>query len=328
MMYEVALRENASDADTYFRAAFNQLEWMIKNLDWNDPMTTKGQRMSEHMTMRAFAFFHTQYPDRAPYGLKEKVEEWTKIALSRSDNFWDFRKYDEEEWTPPGWNETGNILGFPAAAFAAMTVLDDSDLKDRMEVLAWSHFENSFGRNPTGRQFSYKGPEEVEGVDLGWYSRHKGGIGLLDELPFVFDGSPKSFHYPNHPEAGNLGWTEGWVQFNTAYNTSMAYMANYYTDISLTRPDKKNLLIRLKAPLNFRQETTDSVEVQLCNAKGDCILVKLVEEGPYSEYLSASVPTGSNEIKSNGHVLKLAKKDTLSVSYGYGYFRKRDRLDW
>jgi len=328
MMYEVALRENAPDADTYFQAAFNQLEWMIKNLDWKDPMTTKGQRMSEHMTMRAFAYFYTQYPDRAPDGLKEKVEEWTKIALSRSDNFWDFRKYDEEEWTPPGWNETGNILGFPAAAFAAMTVLDDSDLKDRMEVLAWSHFENSFGRNPTGRQFSYKGPEEVEGVDLGWYSRHKGGIGLLDELPFVFDGSPKSFHYPNHPEAGNLGWTEGWVQFNTAYNTSMAYMANYYTGISLTRPDKKNLLIRLKAPLNFRQETTDSVEVQLCNAKGDCILVKLVEEGPYSEYLSASVPTGSNEIKSNGHVLKLAKKDTLSVSYGYGYFRKKDRLDW
>jgi len=254
--------------------------------------------------------------------LKEKVIEWAKIAISRSDNFWDFRKYDEEEWTPPGWNETGNILGFPAAVFAAMTVLNDSDLKDSLEILAWSHFENAFGRNPTGRQFSYKGPEEVEGVDLGWYSRHIGGYGLLEELPFVFDGSPKSFHYPNHPEAGNLGWTEGWVQFNTAYNTSIAYMANYYTGISLEKTGK-NLLIQLKAPLNFRQETIDSLEVQLCNAKGECISVKLSEEGPYSEYLSGIVAINAKKVKGNGQVLKLGKKDTLSVSYGHGYFMKK-----
>ena len=322
MMYEVARREKAPDSEKYFEAAFNQMKWIIENLDWMDPMTTKGQRMSEHITMRAFAYFHSQFPDRAPDGLKEKVIEWAKIAISRSDNFWDFRKYDEEEWTPPGWNETGNILGFPAAVFAAMTVLNDSDLKDSLEILAWSHFENAFGRNPTGRQFSYKGPEEVEGVDLGWYSRHIGGYGLLEELPFVFDGSPKSFHYPNHPEAGNLGWTEGWVQFNTAYNTSIAYMANYYTGISLEKTGK-NLLIQLKAPLNFRQETIDSLEVQLCNAKGECISVKLSEEGPYSEYLSGIVAINAKKVKGNGQVLKLGKKDTLSVSYGHGYFMKK-----
>ncbi len=328
MMYDVALREKAPDADKYFLSAFNQLEWIIENLDWNDPMTTKGQRTSEHMTMRAFAFFHTQYPDRSPKRLKEKVEEWAKIALSRSDNFWDFRKYDEEEWTPPGWNETGNILGFPAAAFAAMTIMDDSDLTDSLEVLAWSHFENAFGRNPTGRQFSHKGPDEVEGVDLGWYSRHKGGIGLLDELPFVFDGSPKSFHYPNHPEAGNLGWTEGWVQFNTAYNTSMAYMANYYTDISLKKAANNKLLIQLKAALNFQQEPIDSVHVQLCNGKGDCLAVNLVENDPYSEFLSGTVEIFGNEIRGNGQVMQLEKGDILSVSYGYGYFKKTAVMEW
>lgn len=328
MMYEVALRENAPDADKYFEAAFNQMEWMIENLDWKDPMTTKGQRMSEHMTMRAFAFFYTQYPERMPEGLKEKVEDWAKIALSRSDNMWDFRKYDEDEWTPPGWNETGNILGFPASAFAAMTVLEDSELKEQMEILAWSNFENAFGRNPTGRHFSYKGPEEVEGVDLGWYSRHRGGIGLLDELPFVFDGSPKSFHYPNHPEAGNVGWTEGWVQFNTAYNTSMAYMANYYMDISLTKADKNQLLIQLKAPLNFQQAKVDSVDVQLCAVSGECITVKLVENDPYSEFLSGSMQIVGNEIRTNGQVIRMEKGDMLSVGYGYGYFMRQAVLGW
>jgi hypothetical protein len=328
MMYEVALREGAPDAEKYFKAAYKQMEWMIENLDWQDPMTTKGQRMSEHMTMRAFAYFHTQFPDRRPEGIKEKVHEWAKIAISRSDNMWDFRKYDEDEWTPPGWNETGNILGFPAAAFAAMTVLEDSALIEQMEILAWSNFENAFGRNPTGRHFSYKGPEEVEGVDLGWYSRHKGGIGLLDELPFVFDGSPKSFHYPNHPEAGNVGWTEGWVQFNTAYNISMAYMANYYADISLTRSVDNQLLIQLKAPLNFHQEKIDSTDVQLCAVGGKCITVKLVEDDPYSELLSGTVETVGNEIRNNGQVIRLKKGDKLSVSYGYGFFIRKAQLIW
>jgi hypothetical protein len=287
-----------------------------------DPMTTKGQRMSEHITMRAFAYFHSQFPDRAPDGLKEKVIEWAKIAISRSDNFWDFRKYDEEEWTPPGWNETGNILGFPAAVFAAMNVMDDSGLKDRLEILAWSHFENAFGRNPTGRQFSYKGPEEVEGVDLGWYSRHMGGYGLLEELPFVFDGSPKSFHYPNNPEAGNLGWTEGWVQFNTAYNTSMAYMANYYTKINLEQGKNKSLVILLEAPINFDPNLSESVTVVLQNEEGQNLSVILEEESPYSNVLRGEIKYSKTKLNSGNETMNWKKGETIKVSYGLGYFQK------
>jgi hypothetical protein len=326
MMYEVALREKAPAAEKYFLAAYNQLEWMITNLDWNDPMTTKGQRMSEHMTMRAFAFFYTQYPDRAPEGLKEKVEEWAKIAISRSDNFWDFRKYDVAEWTPPGWNETGNILGFPAAVFAAMTVIDDSDIKDRLEILAWSHFENAFGRNPTGRQFSYKGPEEVEGVDLGWYSRHIGGYGLLEELPFVFDGSPKSFHYPNHPEAGNLGWTEGWVQFNTAYNTSMAYMANYYTKLELSMASKNKLKIKLEAPLNWDANKNEKIILQIQNELGETIAVELANEFPHSNFLEGYLNFSKNRLINGNNSILWSKGQAIKFSYGHGYFQKEVSL--
>ncbi|WP_162339899.1 discoidin domain-containing protein [Cyclobacterium salsum] len=328
MMYEVSKRQKEPDADRYFDAAYRQMAWMIQNLDWEDPMTTKGQRMSEHMTMRAFAYFYTEFPDRAPAGLKEKVRGWAKIALSRSDNMWDFRKYDEAEWTPPGWNETGNILGFPAAAFAAMTLLEDKELIRDMEVLAWSHLENAFGRNPTGRHFSFKGPQEIEGVDLGWYSRHKGGIGLLDEVPFVFDGSPKSFHYPNYPEAGDLGWTEGWVQFNTAFNLSMAYMANYYTRLECRPNDSGDLIIRLEAPVNFYPDKEEPVRVWLTNKAGKSIPVELKEASPFSLALEGRVKLQDSEISVGAHVLPLEENDQLKLSYGHGFFEKSVTVSW
>jgi hypothetical protein len=326
MMYETAKGLGETDAQKYFDAALHQLEWMITNLDWNDPMTTKGQRMSEHITMRAFAFFFTQYPEKAPAGIKDKVEEWARVALSRSDNYWDFRKYSQEEWTPPSWNETGNVLGFPAAALAAMSVLEDEGLKDSLEVLVWSHLDNSFGRNPTGRHFSYRGPQEIEGVDLGWYSYHTGGIGLLDEVKFVFDGSPKSFHYPNHPEVGNLGWTEGWVQFNTAFNTSMAYLANHYSSIQLEQ-EKNELVIRLKAPLNFDPDKDELVEVELRNQAGERITVSLEEESAHSEIFTGRLKIVNGRLESAGKQLVVQPGERLSVHYGYGFMGKSDVLE-
>lgn len=328
MMYEVAKRIQEPDADKYFEAAYKQMEWMIENLDWNDPMTTKGQRMSEHITMRAFAYFHHQYPDQAPSGLQQKVEEWVKVILSRSDNFWDFRKYSEEEWTPPSWNETGNILGFPAAAFAAMSILEEAKTIRGLEILAWSHLDNAFGRNPVGRHFSYKGPDEIEGVDLGWYNRHQGGIGLLEEVKFVFDGSPKSFHYPNHPEVGNLGWTEGWVQFNAAFNTSMAYLANYYSSISIEKKSKKSFEIKLAAPINLYPEKPETVDVVLSNSRGDTLLITLEEDNAFSDILTGSVSLTKKGLQSGNQSLSAERGEIIKVSYGYGFFKKESSIQF
>ncbi|SFB60928.1 discoidin domain-containing protein [Algoriphagus aquimarinus] len=325
IMFEAAKGKGDPEAQKYFDAAFNQLDWMIKNLDWNDPMTTKGQRMSEHITMRAFAFFFSEYPDKSPSGLKAKVAEWAKVAISRSDNYWDFRKFSEDEWTPPSWNETGNVLGLPAALFSAMSVLDDQEMKHSLEILAWSHFDNSFGRNPTGRHFSYRGPSEIEGVELGWYSFHKGGIGLLDEVKFVFDGSPKSFHYPNHPEVGDLGWTEGWVQFNTAFNTSMGYMANYYTSITMELQSDE-LIIKLKASLNFDPTKKEPVNLLLSNSNGQDIWVELVEESPYSEIYIGRFKITKGSVESGAKSLAVKSGDELTVKYGYGFMEKVAKL--
>ncbi|REG78254.1 discoidin domain-containing protein [Algoriphagus antarcticus] len=323
MMYEVTKRKGEQDAEKYFDAAYRQMEWMIQNLDWKDPLVTKGQRMSEHITMRAFAYFQTQYPKRAPQGLKEKVTDWANVAISRSENYWDFRKYsDNEDWVPPSWNETGNILGFPAALFSAMSILEEQGILQKLEILAWSHFDIAFGRNPVGRHFSHKGSEEIEGVDLGWYSAHKGGYGLLEEVKFVFDGSPKSFHYPNNPEVGNLGWTEGWVQFNTAFNMSMAYLANHYTKIDLTKENNNKVIIRLKAPVNFDPTKEESITVKLYNEQGMYLSVRLVEESPYSQVMVGELDFSQNKLTYREEKISWKKGETINVSYGLGYFQK------
>lgn len=324
MMYEVAKRQNEPDADKYFKAAYTQIEWMIANLDWKDPLTTKGQRMSEHITMRAFDYFHQQYPDKTPKGLRQKVEEWATVAIARSKNMWDFRKYtDDGDWVPAGWNETGNILGFPACALAAMNVIKNDDLQKGLERLVWSHFDDAFGRNPTGRHFSYDGSSEIEGVDLGWYSAHHGGVGLLEPVRFVFDGSPKTNHYPNHPEIGNLGWTEGWVQFNTAFNLSMAYLAHHDTQIEIKKLNKKKLAIRLKAPLNFNENEVDKIDIEVISSGGDSIVVTLTEEGSFSKYLIGSVRYKKAKTKSGDDILQINRGDTISASYGLGYSQRK-----
>ena len=97
-MYEFAKREQRPDAERYFEAAYRQAAWMIAHLDWNDPLTTKGQRMSEFLTLTGLGHFLRVYPDRAPPGLAAKVEAWAKVVLRRSENLWDFRKLDDGVW--------------------------------------------------------------------------------------------------------------------------------------------------------------------------------------------------------------------------------------
>ena len=324
MMYEVAKLQGETNADHYFKAAYNQMEWMITNLDWEDPLTTKGQRMSEHITMRAFAYFYHQYPENRPAGLYAKIKDWAEVAIRRSNNLWDFRKFtDEGDWIPAGWNETGNVLGFPAAALAAKSVIKEIELQTELDRIAWSHFDNVFGRNPTGRHFSYDGPKEIEGVDQGWYNTHHGGVGLLEPVPFVFDGSPKTNHYPNHPEIGNFGWTEGWVQFNTAFNTSMAYLANSETNIEIVKKNNRSLQVRLKAPLNFDENKEDAVTLKLQHSNGNSINLLLKEEGRYSPYLSTTVQLKKRKVKYGKQQIRINRGDTLWTSYGLGYFEHK-----
>ncbi len=332
MMYEVAKRQGRADAKKYFDAAFAQVEWMIANLDWNDPQTTKGQRMSEHVTMTGLAHFMTQYPKRAPKGLKQKITDWAKVVIRRSENMWDFRKLtDDGDWTPSGdqptmWNEPGNIIGFPACLTAAMQVIDDPKINQRLKQLAYSHMDNAFGRNPTGRHFSFNAPREIEGVEVGWYSEYGTGVGTLQNTRFIFEAAPKKQHYPYNPKVGNIGWSEGWVNFNTAFNASLAYMAHHETDIKL-RQKSNTVIINLRAPLNFDYSKEEPVEVWVISDNGDREKVVLKETAPYMEDFTGVITIAIGEKKASDGILQLGKDGYIEASYGLGYMKKVDRID-
>ncbi len=333
MMFEVARREGRSDASRYLDAAVRQAAWIVENLDWNDPRTTKGQRMSEFLTVTGLAHLLAEYPDQAPAGLREKLRDWADVLIRRSDNLWDFRKLGDapDQWTPMGdrptmWNEPGNVVGVPAIIFAALPHLDDPARKQRLEQIAWAHFDNLFGRNPTGRHFSYDAPRELEGVEFGWYVFYHGGIGQLEKARFVIDGAPKTQHYPYHPEVGNVGWTEGWVQFNAAFNQSLAWLAHHETSVSVRR-DGAELVVQLTAPLNFDYAQVETGRVRVTIPGGDAEWVTVTEDGPNARTLTGRVSlSNAAGVRADDGSLQAAAGASVHASYGYGFLAKSATL--
>ncbi len=333
LMYEVAKRENRPDAQLYFDAAYQQAEWMVKELDWNNPLVTKGQRMSEFLTVTGLAHFLREYPDRTPKGLADKLNEWAAVVVRRSDNLWDFRKLGDEpdNWTPMGdspqkWNEPGNVIGLPAPILAAREFITDPKVQQRLDELTWSHLDGMHGRNPVGRHFSYDAPREVEGVEHGWFKFHHGGIGRLADARYVIDGSPKNAHYPYHPEAGDIGWTEGWIQFNVCYNITLSYLAWAESKIELVRQDDE-LVVRLTAPLNFDYKKVENGTVTVVSGLGDEERVTVTED-------SASSPTLTGRIKlqpakkaiKGDKILQFQTDTTIKASHGFGYLGRHATL--
>lgn len=332
LMHEVAKREGWPDADLYLQAAANQAEWLIANLDWNDPLTTKGQRMSEFVTVTGLAQLLADYPDRAPAGLAKKLNDWAAVLIRRSENPWDFRKLGDapDQWTPLGekpqmWNEVGNVVGLPAAIFAAMPFITDPAASARLEQIAWSHFDAMFGRNPTGRHFSFAAAKEIEGVKYGWYVRLPGGVGRLENVRFVLDGSAKNQHFPFHPEVGNVGWTEGWIQHNTPFNLSLAYLARHESALTLKR-EGDELVVRLRAPLDFDYNKVETGVVTLKSSSGDQESVTVTEESVNSPYLSARIKITPAEVSTGDGTLQCRDGDTVEAVYGFGYLGQHASL--
>jgi len=333
LMYEVAKREKRQDADLYFDAAFKQAGWMIEELNWNDPLVTKGQRMSEFLTITGLAHFLREYPDRAPEGLAAKLNDWAKVLIRRSDNLWDFRKLGDEpnNWTPMGdspqkWNEPGNVIGLPAPILAARGFITDGKSQQRLDELIWSHLDGMYGRNPVGRHFSFDAPREVEGVEHGWFKYHHGGIGRLAETRFVIDGSPKNAHYPYHPEVGDIGWTEGWIQFNVCYNISLAYLAWSETKVELTKQGDE-LVIRLTAPLNFDYGKVETGRVTIVSGLGDEEKVTVTEDSASSATFTGKIKLQTaNAGRAGDKVLQFNAGTTVKASHGFGYLGRHATL--
>lgn len=242
-LHDVAVREGRDDAGVYLDAAVAQAAWIAENLDPADVRVTKGQRQSEWVLVTSLVRLAQDHPEATPDAVADFVSRWTDVVVDRSDNLWDFRKYDDsgtatDRWTIPPFtgggqgedpNEAGNVGGFAAPALAAASLLGDDDPRaGRLREIAAAHVDNVFGRNPTGRAAQYRVTDPdlaFEGLDKGWFSEYQGGYGILQGLPGVLDGSPKNGHYPYEPTLGNIGHTEGWVNVNTAFAESVAWLA-------------------------------------------------------------------------------------------------------
>ena len=199
-------------------------------------------------------------------------------------------------------------------------------VQQRLDEIIWSHFDGMFGRNPVGRHFSFDAPREVEGVEHGWFKFHPGGIGRLADARFVIDGSPKNAHYPYHPEVGDIGWTEGWIQFNVAYNISLAYLAWSESKIELTRQGDE-LVIRLTAPLNFDYGKVETGTVTVASGLGDEERVTVTEDSPSSTTFTGRIKLQPAESATKGDkTLQFQPGTTIKVSHGFGYLGRHATL--
>ncbi|MBB5785639.1 hypothetical protein [Jiangella mangrovi] len=318
-MYDVALREGRDDAPAYLDAARRNAAWIVENLDWTDPRTTKGQRMSEHVTVTALVDFLRRHPSEAPAGTEAKIADWAAVAVGRSDNLWDFRKYSDDRWTIPSFagggagdpNETGNIAGLAAPALAAASVVDDPALAGRLREIAVAAVDNVFGRNPTGRHASYRAATTqwgFEGAELGWFSEYQGGAGLLQGVPGVLDGSPKNAHFPYAPGVGNIGHSEGWVAFNTAWNESLAWLADAETSLRVV-----DGAVELTAPLDLDTTALDSATVQVRVGSGAPVELPVQQVSASSSVFRGSLDTDA---------LGASPGDVVTVTYGLGSFTR------
>lgn len=325
LMYEVLTRDGLLNAQDYMDAAYNNCEWLVNNIDLTDPKYTKGQRMSEHITMTALSYFYENYELQAPTGLLTKVNEWADTMIARSNNIWDFRKHSDpsidgtkNRWTvSDSMNEPGNLAGFPASVYSAIRIMTDETKKDRLKEIAIAQIDNLFGRNPYGRPAFYHN-DHVEGLDIPWFGHFTTGVGDLKWVRAVLDGSPKEAAYPNNPDSSLFGYSEGWVAFNTAWNHSLAYQSadelelNVYEETFTTEITNATIGqaigIRLKAPLNFNYNLVETGEVIITDSNGIETKLTATEESVNDYYFSNTytIPSGIT---------------FLDISYGIGIFK-------
>ena len=237
MMWEVAKRDGLENAQDFFDSAYNNMTWIVNDVDLSNPSYTKGQRMSEYITFHSITYFYEMYPDLCPTGTYEKILDIAKVLISRSVNMWDYTQYQTEgdlhgatstvwvntETQGSGLCNNPGYTGMMAVYYSLARVIEDETIQNKLKQLAVSHLDHAYGRNPLGRHYCYTATDEFDDAKLGWKERLNGGYGNLQYCVGVLDGSPKEENFPYNP-SGSTGYNEGWVAFNSAWNMGLAYM--------------------------------------------------------------------------------------------------------
>ena len=147
------------------------------------------------------------------------------VALGRSENLWDYRRYDmEQPWSIPKLNDGGNLLAFPAIATAASWVVDDFAKKARLEQLATAAIDHVFGRNPRLAAAPHKPDFGFTGIERGWPLGYKDDVcARLELVRCSISSAPGTEMFPFNPE-GTYRHPEGWVNYGAAWCISLAYL--------------------------------------------------------------------------------------------------------
>ena len=336
MMYEVAKREGRNDSQRFLDAAVAQAKWVVNEVDLDNPLHTKGQRMSEHKTISGLVVLQTHYPEAAPQGLVDFLRRWADVMIARSENYWDFRKYDKDNWSLPrhmpgmtgggsSWNEPGNLAGFPFLAWSVASVLgdepDDEDRKQRLEQLAVSHFDNLWGRNPLGAHSAWRGPKDFLGVERGWPVKYRPICGYLHTARGALCSSASTEHYPFNP-AGDFRHPEGWTAFNAALNMGLVAANRRDTRIEILdsrgnelRKVSDEMFVELAAPV-----FGPVAEVTVSCTSGDREILRLTATDYQQHRFRGRLSTMNGDAFVGDACLQSKSGDTVSVNYGYGYF--------
>ena len=181
--------------------------------------------MSEHRTIPSLVWMLQHYPDAAPEGLKEKIVEWARVAVGRSDNLWDFRRYGMgKHWTIPYMNEVGNSLSLPAIGMAASWVIEDPALKDGLRRISYASIDHVFGRNPRLATAIAKPEMGFPEIELGWpFHFPSDRCARLELCRGSISSLPGSEMYPFNLEGAHRH-PEGWVNYGAAWCISLAYL--------------------------------------------------------------------------------------------------------
>jgi hypothetical protein len=341
LMHEVARRDGLREAEAFLTAAQAQADWVVKDLDFNDPRVTKGQRMSEHKLMMGLVTFLRLHPDRAPAGLREKLGEWARIMIGRSQNMWDFRRYDDRNWALPlqaegnpllagsaGWNEPGNLAGFPALAFSVADLLEDQDQARRLREIGAGQFDAVFGRNPVGSASPWRMPSDYPGVERGWPRHFRAGFGAeLETVRGALNSSASTEQYPFNPVPA-FRHPEGWSAFNSAFNVALAVSCQSESSVELLDARTRMpvevvrygqpLEIRLRAPLGpgglavpLRWETDGG-------GQGTVVLRPLASK-PWEALTTVSVMESGEPGQDR---LVVPRGGRLTISHGFGFMRR------
>lgn len=273
----------------YTEVALAQARWVCERLDPADPKVTKGQRMSEHMLLTGL----TQALPHAEGLIRPWLARWADTVLARSENPYDFRKYDETNWTLPrftagshggaGWNEPGNVAGFPACALSVARVLGEPTKAARLKVIATAHLDALFGRNPLGAHAAYRGPQDFPGVERGWPKKFTDNTcARLELVRGTLSSTAASEHYPFNP-SGAFRHPEGWTAFNAAFNVGLAYLCREGTTLRV-----KGQTLELRAPV-FAPTAT----VQLSDGQQVVLRATDPEQTQFRGTLKKAVPRGT-----------------------------------